>query len=179
MRIIAGKFRGKVILAPKNIPTRPTTDFAKTGLFNILKDSIDFETVRLLDLFAGTGSITFEFASRGCNDSISVEQNPVCFKHLLSTVKELDLPGSIIYRADVFKFLKKNQEPFDIIFADPPFRLKIKDQLINIIFDKQLLKQNGLLILEQGERDEVIKNEYFVENRNYGHVSFSIYKYHS
>lgn len=179
MRIISGKFRSKVIIAPKNIPTRPTTDFAKTGLFNILKNNFDFNHVRLLDLFAGTGSITFEFASRGCQDSISIEQNPICFKHLISTAKELEIPGSIIYRADVFKFLKKELAPFDIIFADPPFQLKTKDLLINLIFERKLLKENGWLILEHGERNEVIKNEYFVEKRQYGHVSFSIYKFQS
>lgn len=176
MRIISGKFKGKVIIAPKNIPTRPTTDFAKTGLFNILRNHFEFEKIRVLDLFAGTGSITLEFASRGCEESISVEQNPTCFKYLISKVKELDLPGSKIYRADVFKFIKKDFGVFDIIFADPPYHLKLKKELINIIFDKELLKENGWFILEQSENDDIIENEYFVENRKYGHVSFSIYK---
>jgi len=175
VRIISGKFKGKRINAPKNKNVRPTTDMAKEGLFNILTNSFDFESLKVLDLFSGTGNISFEFASRGCEKIISVEKEYRSFKFIIQTANHLDMPIKVI-RADAFKFLQKTNDKFDIIFADPPYWLKNIELLPDLVFERKLLNEHGLFILEHsGEKKEAIKGHDF-ETRTYGKVNFSIFK---
>lgn len=175
MRIISGSHRGRQIFPDKNFSARPTTDFAKENLFNILTNYIDFEEIRVLDLFSGTGSISYEFASRGAQEIISVEANYKHYAFILKTAKELGFKNMKIYKTDVFIACKKLKgQKFDIIFADPPYNLDKIQEIPATIFDNDLLKENGIAIIEHPERIQFSTHPRFSEHRQYGSVNFSL-----
>jgi 16S rRNA (guanine(966)-N(2))-methyltransferase RsmD len=175
MRIISGTHKGRVINAPKNLPVRPTTDFAKESLFNILNNHFTFEDCKIADLFCGTGNITFEFLSRECSDIISVDENHHCCAFIKKTIDDFKLPKARIVKADVFSFLKNNIETYDIIFADPPYELDKIDQISKLVFEKKLLRESGMLIVEHGEKTDLSQQAHFTEKRKYGNVHFSFF----
>lgn len=176
MRIISGKFKSRRINAPANLPIRPTTDFAKEGLFNILNNHIGFTEVATLDLFAGTGSITYEFLSRGCIEATTVESNHKCIEFMHKTKQLLNLDNFFIVKGDVFAYLNHCHKHFDVIFADPPYELEKIDELPNLIFEKELLKPDGWLIIEHAAKNNFTEHPRFFEHRNYGKVNFTIFK---
>ena len=176
MRVISGKYRGKRFSPPKNFPSRPTTDMAKEALFNILNNAIDFEETEVLDLFAGTGNVSLEFLSRGCPKVLSVDRHPVSAKFLIQMQEDLSEDGWTILRRDAFAYIKKATEKFDLIFCDPPFGLKGLEDLPDLIFEHELLNDNGLLIIEHGRETDLSKKLHFDETRTYGGVNFSFFK---
>ena len=175
MRIISGTYKGRRISTPSNITARPTTDFAKEGLFNLLNNKIDFEDIDTLDLFAGTGSIGVEFISRGCSSNISVELNERHCAFIRKVCEELKIKNMSLIKTDVFKFLNSCHSKFDVIFADPPYELKELVEIPDIIFDKQLLKPDGLFILEHSAKNSFVAHPQFDGHRNYGNVNFSFF----
>lgn len=175
MRIISGKYKGKILHPPKGLPTRPTTDYAKTGLFNILNNRIDYENTRVLDLCCGTGNISFEFASRGATNITCVDMFPACLRFISQTAKELKLEGITTFKADMFKFIEKTEEIFDLIFIDPPYAEERMETLSDLILDRKILVDGGLLIIEHGSQSSFEGKKGFVEVRNYGNVNFSIF----
>lgn len=176
MRIISGIYKGRRFTPPKGFKARPTTDFARENLFNVLVNEWDFDDLKILDCFAGTGSMGFEFASRGCEDVTAVEMN---FKHV-SFIKEvaekLDIKGYKIIKSDVFRYLANSSDKFDMIFADPPYDLKKLDTIPDIVFEKELLKENGLLIVEHGKQTNFEAHPRYVHKRVYGSVNFSFFE---
>lgn len=175
MRIISGTHKGRQFHPPKNLPVRPTTDFAKESLFNILNNHFDFEEVKVADLFCGTGGITYEFLSRGSTDVIAVDDNFGCCSFVKKTIEAFSLPRTRVIRSDVFSFLKNNIETYDIIFADPPYDLDKIDQIPALVFEKNLIRENGWLVVEHGERTNLSAHPRFREVRKYGNVFFSIF----
>ncbi len=178
MRIIGGKFKGKRFSPPADKwPTRPTTDFAREALFNILNNNFYFDEISVLDLFGGTGSMTFEFISRGTEDLTYVEKYYPCVQYVKKTINELNAEDDVqIIRGDVFRFLEGCQKKYDIIFADPPYQLPTIDILPHSIFEQQLLKENGLFILEHGNQTPFSLHPNFSEERSYGNTFFSFFK---
>lgn len=177
MRIIGGKFRSKRFKAPKNITARPTTDFGKEALFNILNNHYDFEDLIVLDLFAGIGSISLEFASRGAEDITVVEKDKNQVKFINKMIDELDLFNSVhAIQLDVFKYLKTCNRKFNLIFADPPYSMDSGKEIPNLIFEKDLLMPGGMLIYEHHKNTIPAENDYYIETRNYGNLSFSFYE---
>ena len=175
MRIVSGTYKGRLIKPPKNFKARPTTDFAKENLFNILNNNFDFSGVDVLDLFSGTGSISYEFASRECRSVVSVESN---FKHhifIKKTIEELGLTTVKSIKSDAFRYVKSCRERFDIIFADPPYDLKSLNDIPDFIFEQNILKKGGWLILEHGDKTSFSRHTRFKEIRKYGGVNFSIF----
>lgn len=179
-RIISGKWKAKKIAAPKNFDVRPTTDFAKEALFSILENKYDMQSISVLDLFAGIGSISLEFASRGCQDVTSVEMNPKHTGFINSTASELDMALQInVQRGDVFDWLKKfrNKKSFEIVFADAPFETEEKKyyEIISLVLNNKYLKENGVFVLEHQSR---LKFEHpnLTDTRKYGNVSFSFFE---
>lgn len=176
MRIIGGIHKGKQLVTPKNLPVRPTTDFAKEGLFNILNNRLDFEELTVLDLFCGTGNITLEFASRGAKKIVSIDKHSACVNYVRDTAKALKLNAIYTERADVFKYLEKNQSTYDLIFADPPYELENIAAIRDLVFNHNLLNEDGLLIIEHGPRTNLSDKEFYVETRKYGNVNFSFFR---
>lgn len=177
MRIISGIYGGRRFDAPRNLQARPTTDIAKESLFNILQNRIDFEETTALDLFAGTGSISFELISRGANKVISVELGHQQQQFILKVVGELKLGHQLqLIRGDVFKYLKSVSQQFDLIFADPPYALPELPTLPEIILESNILKQDGMFILEHGKDYDFSNHPRFVEMRKYGAVHFSFFE---
>ena len=176
MRIIGGDLKGIRLQPPGNLPVRPTTDMAKEALFNILQNKFDFQSCKVLDLFSGTGNIALEFASRGSEHILAVDQNYGCVKWLKDTAEKHKLDAILIRKADVFKFLKQLDEQFDIIFADPPYNLPTVPELPSLVFDKNLLSKNGLLILEHQSNMKLDTQVGYVETRKYGNSSFSFFE---
>lgn len=181
-RIISGRWKSKRISAPKNFEVRPTTDFAKEALFSIIENrfSFDIGSSAVLDLFAGIGSISLEFASRGCQNVTSVEMNPKHAAFINSTASELDMSLQInVQRADVFDYLKKNRNRklHEIIVADPPFETDEKkyNELIALVLNNAFLKENGIFILEHQSRTK-LEHPNLLDTRKYGNVSFSFFK---
>ena len=148
MRIISGTYRGKQIRPPKNLKARPTTDFAKEGLFNILIHHLDFERLDVLDLFAGTGGITYEFASRGVRSVVAIEMAPVHFKFIQQTCRDLDMDLVTVIRGDAFRYLKKPTQSFDLIFADPPYDHPRLEELPDLVLSTEIMVEDGMFILE-------------------------------
>lgn len=179
-RIISGKWKAKKIAAPKHFDVRPTTDFAKEALFSILENTYDMQSVSVLDLFAGIGSITLEFASRGCQDVTSVEMNPKHTSFINATASELDMSLQIsTQRGDVFDWLKKfrNNKSYEIVFSDAPFEMEEKKyhELISLVLNNKYLKENGILVVEHQSRMK-FNHPNWVDTRKYGNVSFSFFK---
>ena len=178
MRIIGGNKGRKRINTPKQLKLRPTTDRSKEALFNILNNKYDYEVITALDLFSGTGNISYEFFSRGVKYVYAVESNQKSIDFIKKFNKVNDLNIQII-KMDVFKFLKKTDKKFNLIFADPPYHLK-EDKyytIINTIFDNKILKSDGFLIVEHSSKIQLNNHLCFVENRKYGDSSLTFYKY--
>lgn len=173
MRIIGGLHKGRTINVTKGLDVRPTTDFAKEGLFNILSNKVDFDSLQVLDLFAGTGNIAFEFASRGSTVT-SIDKSVDCIRFISSTSKNLDL-GISVFKSDVFKFLQTHTQKYDLIFADPPYSLENIPQIHELVFQNNLLKDNGWLIIEHGPTTKLESLSHFVKHRKYGNVNFSFF----
>ena len=162
---------------PRSFKERPTTDFAKENLFNVLKGYIDFdEEPTALDLFSGTGSITLELLSRGCSRVVSVEADSLHYSFICGFVEKLQDLNAFPVRADVFRFLSKCREQFDFIFADPPYALPQLEQLPDIILSQHLLREDGLFVLEHGKTQDFSQHPHFVDHRAYGSVNFSFFK---
>ncbi len=164
-------------MAPKKLPVRPTTDMAKEGLFNILRNRYYLDEMDILDLFAGTGNISFEFASRGCSSITSVDSHPACVQFISKVTKELDFPITTI-KSDVFKFLQRTGEKFDIIFADPPYDFSEDAfmEIANTVLERALLSEQGVLIIEHSDQTSLSGHPNFVEQRKYGGSIFSFLK---
>lgn len=175
MRIISGKFKGKRIPSFGKIDARPTTDFAKEGLFNVLNNYIDFEGLVVLDLFAGTGSISFELLSRGSSHVVAIEMNEKHCGYIKKIAKELDVNELIVHRADVFRFITTCKMKFDLIFADPPYQHNGLTELPELVFQHQLLTNEGLLVLEHSDKQSFTTHPNFWLHKRYGNVNFSIF----
>lgn len=175
MRIISGTLGGRVIKPPAKMPyTRPTTDIAKTGLFNILENHMGIQDKKTLDLFGGTGSISYELASRGAADLTIVEKDSQMSDFIRATAGKLDIDLHLI-KMDVFKYIRMCSDSFDFIFAGPPYALKEIDEIPSLIFDKKLLNPGGWFILEHTPRNTYVDHPYFKSERNYGTTVFSIF----
>lgn len=177
MRIITGKYKGRHFDIPRSFKARPTTDFAKENIFNVLIQYVDFDEATALDLFSGTGSITLELLSRGCQQVVSVELDRDHHRFICDCLAKLDGHNACLpLRGEVFRFIKSCKQQFDFIFADPPYALKELSTLPDLIFDKQLLKPDGLFVLEHGKDNDFAQHPHFVEHRQYGSVNFSLFR---
>ena len=193
MRIITGKYKGRHFDIPRSFKARPTTDFAKENIFNVLTQYIDFEGATALDLFSGTGSISLELLSRGCAQVISVEADRDHHRFICDCIKKLQrtntdengqsekvrvspMPNCLPLRGDVFRFIKSCKQQFDFIFADPPYALKELPTIPSLIFEKNLLKPDGIFVFEHGKDHDFSNHPNFVEHRSYGSVNFSIFQ---
>lgn len=174
MRIITGLYKGRHFEVPRSFKARPTTDFAKENIFNVMMGYIDFEDTAALDLFAGTGSISLELLSRGCDDVVSVEMDRDHAAFIKQCVDKLGTMNHTLIRGDVFRFLKSCKKQFDFIFADPPYALPTLADIPEKAMP--LLKENGIFVLEHGKQYDFSNHEMFVEHRAYGSVNFSIFK---
>ena len=177
MRIISGKYKGRRIFPPKNLPVRPTTDMSKEALFNVLNNHFSFEGLKVLDLFSGTGNISFEFASRGSSPITSVDGDFGCVKFIKQIAAEFDF-NIAATKSDVFAFLEKNKTTYDIIFADPPYGIEQKqfEKLIELVFEKELLGPNGMLVVEHSKRTKLDHMMHFSFEKNYGGSVFTFYE---
>jgi len=176
MRIIGGILKGLRLNPPTNLPVRPTTDLAKEALFNILLNKIEFEDIKVLDLFSGTGNISLEFASRGASEVVAVDRSIQCIHYLNDTSRQHKLTQIKTFKADVLKYLQIETEQYDVIFADPPYDLNQISEIPKIIFEKNLLLPGGLLIVEHQSLQNLSNHPAFVEQRKYGHSSFSFFQ---
>ncbi|MGX5820543.1 RsmD family RNA methyltransferase [Chitinophaga lutea] len=175
MRIIGGAMGGRRISPPANMPhTRPTTDIAKGGLFNIIENNLDIPSLKTLDIFGGTGSISYELASRGATDQTIVEKDPSMADFISKTAASLDIQLKLV-RMDVFKYLEQSTEQFDFIFAGPPYALGTIDLLPKLVFERQLLRPEGWFVLEHTARNNYKQYNYYRTERNYGETIFSIF----
>ena len=177
MRIISGTHKGRKVIAPKNLPVRPTTDMAKESLFNILNNRFYFDEISVLDLFSGTGSISFEFASRGTEQIIAVDQNYNCIKFINKTSENFEFPISTL-KSEVVKFLVSTKQKADIIFADPPYNFTTTQftEISNLVFENNLLNEDGVLIIEHSKYTNLSENKNFVQSKNYGGCVFSFFE---
>jgi 16S rRNA (guanine(966)-N(2))-methyltransferase RsmD len=176
MRIITGKYGGLKINPPSKMPyTRPTTDIAKEGLFNILENNISLEGIKTLDIFGGTGSISYELSSRGAGDLTIVEKDPKMFEFIKNKIAEFKIQNCSVIKSDVFRFLDNCTDKFDLIFAGPPYALTTIDDLPVIIREKGLLNKNGWFILEHTPANNYANELLFKTSRNYGTTVFSIF----
>ncbi|MCF0206786.1 MAG: 16S rRNA (guanine(966)-N(2))-methyltransferase RsmD [Bacteroidales bacterium] len=175
MRIIGGKYRGRIFTPPSTFKARPTTDFAKEALFNILSNDFNFENIDVLDLFSGTGSISYEFASRGTKSIVAVESNVKHAAYIEKNFKELGFNQAIIYKSDVFRFLDTCKRQFDVVFADPPYALENIEEIYHSVFRNNILSPTSYLIIEHGESTNFSNFPHFVTMKKYGSVHFSIF----
>ena len=194
MRIITGRYKGRHFDIPRTFKARPTTDFAKENIFNVLTQYVDFDGASALDLFSGTGSISLELLSRGSEPVVSVELDRDHHRFIQQCLQKLGAcattrqkggeqdthdagkAGVIPIRGDVFRFLKTCHQQFDIIFADPPYALKELPTIPDIIFEKDLLRPGGLFVFEHGKDHDFSEHPHFVEHRSYGSVNFSLFR---
>lgn len=175
MRIISGKYKSRRIEVPHNITARPTTDFAKEGLFNLLNNQIDFEDIDMLDLFAGTGSIGLEFVSREARSVVSVEKSELHCNFIRKACKELKVDNLMLIKGDVFRYIHSSRTKFDVIFADPPYQLPNLSEIPDLIFQHQLLKEDGMFILEHSAKNNFEEHPHFSNHRKYGNVNFTFF----
>ena len=176
MRIVGGEFSGRRFSPPTKIPARPTTEVAKEGLFNMLNNSIDLEGLKTLDLFGGTGSISYELASRGAADLTLVERDRITFDFIKKTIKELGIAEKFhpIF-GDVFKYMKQCTEQYDFIFAGPPYALENIDEIPLLVFEKKLLLPGGTFVLEHTPRNDYQKHPHYQKMKNYGTTVFTFF----
>lgn len=176
MRIVGGTLRGRKFQPPANIPARPTTDLAREGLFNILNNLIDFEGIAALELFSGTGSVSYELASRGAAKIVAVEQDMVSVSFIKKTAATLGIADQLqAVKADVFRYLGAETGRYDLIFADPPYALNAMDELPRIIFEKDLLHEGGLFVLEHDYRHQYEAHAHFLRAKKYGDTIFTFF----
>ncbi|SEA49759.1 16S rRNA (guanine(966)-N(2))-methyltransferase RsmD [Flavobacterium gillisiae] len=177
MRIISGKYKGRRISPPKGLPVRPTTDMSKEALFNVINNHFSFEGLKILDLFAGTGNISYEFASRGSTPITSVDGDFGCVKFIKQVATEYDF-NIAATKSDVFKFLERNNASFDIIFADPPYALdqKIFEKIVLLIFEKNTLNDDGMMIIEHSKYTKLDHMDNFSFKKSYGGSIFSFFE---
>jgi len=178
MRIISGKLKGRRLTAPKKLPVRPTTDMAKESLFNILNNTYYFDAISVIDLFAGTGNISYEFSSRGTKDIFAVDADYGCIKYISTTAKELNLDINT-YRTDVYKFLLKTPLKADVIFADPPYNFEEHQflKIVATVFDRNILNEEGTLIIEHSKHTDLSTHANFSYSKKYGGNMFSFFQY--
>ena len=176
MRIVGGEFGGRRLNPPARIPARPTTEVAKEGLFNMLNNSMDIEGIKTLDIFGGTGSISYELASRGAADLTLVERDPITIDFIKKTAQELKITDRLqIIKGDVFKFMKQCTEQYNLIFAGPPYALTNIDEIPLLVFEKQLLLPSGIFILEHTPRNDYQQHPHFTRIKNYGTTVFTFF----
>lgn len=177
MRIISGKYKGRRLQAPKKLPVRPTTDMAKEALFNIVNNHYFFSEVSVLDLFSGTGNISFEFASRGVDQIIAVDKNVGCVQYINKISQELNFDIQVV-KSEVFSYLEKVPQKHDIIFADPPYDLEIADflKIVTLVFENELLLADGVLIIEHSKHMSLESSSYFSYSKRYGGSIFSFFE---
>lgn len=177
MRIISGKHKSRRLTAPKNLPVRPTTDMAKESLFNILNNTYYFDSISVIDLFSGTGNISYEFASRGTKTIYAIDAHFGCIKYISNTAKELDLPIHT-FKSDVYKFLEKTALQTDVIFADPPYDFEAEQfsKIVDIVFTKKLLNIDGVLIIEHSKHTDLSNHENHSYDKRYGGNVFSFFE---
>ncbi|NRA11226.1 MAG: RsmD family RNA methyltransferase [Crocinitomicaceae bacterium] len=177
MRIIRGKFKTRYFRIPKSFPSRPTTDFAKEGLFNIIEHNYSLENLRILDLCAGSGNISFEFLSREAGTVIAVDKNFNCYKHMKMMSHKYECADDLtVIKSDLVKFLKRTEEKFDLIFADPPYTYEAHEEIADLVFERELLTDDGILIIEHGKRTSLKNITHFDFERMYGGVHFSFFQ---
>lgn len=175
MRIIAGKYGGINLKTPTFSPTRPTTNIAKEALFSTIDNYYNFENLKFLDLFGGSGQISYEFASRGCTDITTVEQFGACVNFMHKTIEQLSIEGMKVSQMDVFKYIETSKQKFDIIFAGPPYPLPNLDTLPDVVFEHELVEGEGWFILEHNPDHNFKNHKNFWRSRNYGQTIFSIF----
>lgn len=175
MRIISGKNRGRHIVAPENLPVRPTMDMGKESLFNILNNYFYLDNIHVLDLFSGTGNISYEFASRGALTVTSVDENQLCTKFIQKTIDKLQYDNVTVIRQDAFAYIKSCKRQFNIIFADPPYDMENIDKLADLIFQNNLLLPEGWFVLEHSGKHDFSEHPKFYEHRKYGKLHFSFF----
>ncbi|MCP9752053.1 RsmD family RNA methyltransferase [Ferruginibacter sp. HRS2-29] len=176
MRIISGIHGGRRINPPANMPhTRPTTDIAKEGLFNILQNNLEIDELKTLDLFGGTGCISYELASRGAPDLTIVEKDNKMYDFIKNTAEMLKLENFKLVKSDVFKFMESTNQQYDFIFAGPPYALTTIDDLPKMVFEKNLLTKGGWFVLEHTPRNDYKKFPFYRSERNYGTTIFSVF----
>lgn len=176
MRIITGIYKGRHFDIPRTFKARPTTDFAKENIFNVLNQYIDFDGATALDLFSGTGSISLELVSRGCAQVIGVEADRDHQRFIMQCFQKLQATNFQLIRGDVFRFVKSCRLKFDFIFADPPYALKELPAIPDLIFEKELLKADGVFVFEHGKEHDFSTHPHFLEHRSYGSVNFSLFR---
>ena len=176
MRIITGKYKGRHFDVPRTFKARPTTDFAKENIFNVLMGYIDFDGATALDLFSGTGSIALELLSRGCRQVVSVELDRDHHRFITDCLKKLDDHACVALKADVFRFVKSCRQQFDFIFADPPYALKELPQIPDLVIQRGLLAPGGVFVFEHGKDHDFSAHPQFAEHRQYGSVNFSVFR---
>ncbi|RZK71866.1 MAG: methyltransferase domain-containing protein [Pedobacter sp.] len=176
MRIIGGRLKGIRFNAPESLPVRPTTDMAKEALFNILYNTYDFDNCNVLDLFCGTGNISFEFASRGVKQLTAVDKHSGCVYWVKSVIEKHKLDEIDVQKADVFKFLASHEQPYQIIFADPPYDLPTIPRIPELVMERNLLTDNGMLIVEHPSLLKLNNQPGYTETRRYGNSSFSFFE---
>jgi len=175
MRIITGIYKGRHFNIPRTFKARPTTDFAKENIFNVLNRFVDWETADALDLFSGTGSISLEMLSRGCQRVISVEADREHARFIQQCMTKIGTSRNILIKGDVFRFVKTCKQQFDLIFADPPYALEQLEQLPELVFSHDLLKEDGVFVLEHSKKQDFSTHPNFIEHRAYGSVNFSLF----
>lgn len=177
MRIIRGKYKTRYYKFPKGFPSRPTTDYAKEGLFNILEHQYKNTDLKILDLCAGTGNISIEFLSREAGTVLAVDKNYTAIKHMKNVVKDLGCENEMtVYKADIIKFLEKTEMKFDLIFADPPYLFEHHAKIAEIVFERNILNEDGVLIIEHGRETNLENITHFEFSRIYGNVHFSFFE---
>ncbi|MDR0682843.1 MAG: 16S rRNA (guanine(966)-N(2))-methyltransferase RsmD [Dysgonamonadaceae bacterium] len=176
MRIISGKYKSRRFEIPKSFKARPTTDFAKENLFNIIVNQFDLEGTNALDLFAGTGSISFELLSRGCKKVVCVEKEAAHYAFIIKVKTELKNEDLITIKGDVFRFIESCKQSFDFIFADPPYALKNLNRIPEMVFSNDLLKTGGVFVMEHPKEYDFSTLPYFSQKRVYGAVNFSFFR---
>lgn len=176
MRIITGRYKGRRFDIPRTFKARPTTDFAKENIFNVINGYTDWEETTALDLFAGTGSISLELLSRGCPQVVSVEKDRDHARFISQCMEEIGTENHVLIKGDVFRFLKSCHQQFDLVFADPPYALPELSTIPDLIFQYGLLKEDGLLVFEHGKHDDFSTHPHFLEHRSYGSVNFTLFK---
>lgn len=177
MRVVTGKYKGRHFDVPRTFKARPTTDFAKENLFNVLQGYLDFEEgPTALDLFSGTGSITLELLSRGCSRVISIEKDRLHHSFIKGFLEKLQDEAGVPVCADVFRYLARCNEQFDFIFADPPYALPNLAEIPDIVLARNMLKPGGVFVLEHGKTDDFTDHPHFLEHRTYGSVNFTFFR---